>query len=189
MMIHPDTIIAHTRQWISSVVIDLNLCPFARREWERDSIRYVNSDAEDESELLRTLAAELDLLSRDPAIETTFLIHHKALGHFPAYLDFLTTGDLLLEQLGFDGVFQIASFHPDYQFAGTLPDAAENYSNRSPYPMLHILREESVSAAVMAYPDTESIPARNIERLNREGAASMSRRLRDCQRVTSPALE
>ena len=164
-------VIDATRRWVSDVVIGLNLCPFARRPFAADLIRYVVTPAATEEALLEALAAELTTLVAAPrsVVETTLLIHPNALADFLDYNDFLATADALLSDLGFKGVIQIASFHPRYRFAGTKPDAVENYTNRSPYPMLHLLREESVSE-VNRDPDAlADIPARNVETLQALG--------------------
>ena len=127
----------------------LNLCPFAKRELVNDRIRFSVSDVESEEQLLFALDAELDLLDRCPEVETTLLIHPLALSQFEAYNHFLGYCDELLLTLGFDGVYQIASFHPHYCFQGCEPDDAQNYTNRSPYPMLHLIREESLERAIL----------------------------------------
>src|SRR5207237_6907058 len=140
-------VIADTRRWISGMVIGLNLCPFAQRVFKGDKIRYAVSDAREETTLLTDLTAELEALAASPIalVETALLIHPRALGSFLAYNDFLGAGERLVADLGLRGVIQIAGFHPDYQFAGTDPGDVENYTNRSPYPMLHLLREQSIS--------------------------------------------
>jgi hypothetical protein len=164
-----ESIIEHTRRWISAMVIQLNLCPFARRVFEADTIRYVVSQAQDENTLLEDLAGELTSLAdaAQSQVETTLLIHPRVLSDFLAYNDFLDRAELRLAELGLDGVIQIASFHPGYQFAGTRPDAVENYTNRSPYPMLHLLRENSITA--VAGDELLAIPERNIETLKSLG--------------------
>ena len=129
-----------TRDWLEQVVIGLNLCPFAHREFANDRVRFAITDATTELQLLQSLESELQLLFGDPSIETTLLIHPQALGDFADYNQFLDLADGLLVQMNLEGIFQIASFHPDYQFDGTSPGDAENYTNRSPYPTLHILR-------------------------------------------------
>lgn len=164
-------VIDTTRRWISAVVIGLNLCPFARRVFEAERIRYVVSEAEDEQALLADLTSELAALASAPleAVETTLLIHPRALNDFLDFNDFLGTAEQLVEDLGHSGVFQIASFHPAYQFAGTLPDDVENYTNRSPHPMLHLLREESVTAVAGDEEALLEIPKRNVETLRKLG--------------------
>lgn len=171
---------AVVQKWIERFVVDLNLCPFARREVERDSIRYVVSAADDEEGLLQELRRELELLERDADVETTFLIHPQLLGDFYDFNDFLADCDRLLIDMGLDGIYQVASFHPDYQFAGTRPGDPENYSNRSPYPMLHLLREDSVARAVSGHPDIDSVPTRNIEVLNALGREALRARRESC---------
>jgi hypothetical protein len=156
-----------TRRWIRAVVIGLNLCPFARHVFDAGLIRYVVSDATDEEALFQHLSDELRSLAavRPPVAETTLLIHPCALADFLAYTDYLATGHGLVNRLGLRGVIQIASFHPDYCFAGADHAAVENYTNRSPYPMLHRLREESVSQFAGDLTELLAIPRRNVETL------------------------
>lgn len=173
-------ILDRTRLWISSVVIGLNLCPFARRVFDGARIRYVVTAAEDVPALLATLSDELVTLVDTPIAEaeTTLIIHPLVLGDFSAYNEFLSLAEHNIRALGFQGVIQLASFHPEYQFAGTAPDAVENYSNRSPYQMLHLLREESISA-VAGDPDRLlQIPEHNQEKLRAIGAEGIRARLR-----------
>jgi len=173
----PDAILARTKRWLERAVIGLNLCPFAKAVYVKDQIRYVVSRAETPEELLPELIIELKTLEEaDPAaIDTTLLIHPVALTDFLAYNDFLAVADAALADLGLSGILQIASFHPQYQFAGTAPDAVENFTNRSPYPMLHLLREASVERAVAAFPDAAEIYERNIATLRRLGHAGWRR--------------
>ncbi|MCR9262422.1 MAG: DUF1415 domain-containing protein [Pseudomonadaceae bacterium] len=163
-------IVRAVEHWISQFVVDLNLCPFARRVSLNGGIRYSVTPAITADELTKALQSELDTLLTTPTIETTLLIHPQVLTNFYDYNDYLSEAEELLAQETYDGLFQIASFHPDYQFAGTVPDDAENYSNRAPYPLLHILRESSVTAAVDSYADVESIPENNLQRLNALGS-------------------
>jgi uncharacterized protein len=164
-------VIAATRTWLEKAVIGLNLCPFAKTVYVANKIRYEVSDAQTPEALLADLTRALQTLAAaDPAdVETTLLIHPQALGDFLDYNDFLDIADAAVEELGLTGTFQVASFHPHYRFADTEPDAIENYSNRSPYPMLHLLREESVERAVAEFADAGRIPDRNIETLRRIG--------------------
>jgi hypothetical protein len=166
-----DEVVAATRAWLEKAVIGLNLCPFAKAVHLENRIRYAVSDAQTPKVLLADLARELQTLAAaDPAeVETTLLIHPRALVDFLDYNDFLDIADAAVEELGLTGTIQVASFHPHYRFADTEPDAIENFSNRSPYPMLHLLREESVERAVAAFPDAGRIPERNIETLRRIG--------------------
>jgi hypothetical protein len=173
-------IINATRKWVEDVVVGYNLCPFAKRELVRNRVRFVVSDAETEDELLQALHSELQRLEDEPEIETTLLIHPGVLQAFGPYNEFLDAADGLLAYLEMEGVFQIASFHPDYQFEGTEPDAAENYTNRSPFPMLHLLREASLEAAIDNYPDVDGIPERNIELMEELGAEKIREILASC---------
>jgi hypothetical protein len=161
--------IDETLKWLVSEVIGLNLCPFAREVHAAGRIRYVVSDATDTEALRGHLAEELRLLrTLDHAVtETTLLIHPRVLGDFLEYNDFLDLADQTIIELGFEGEFQIASFHPCYQFEGTEPDDVTNRTNRSPYPMLQILREASVEKAVAEYPDVDKISERNMETMRR----------------------
>jgi hypothetical protein len=165
--------IAATRQWLEKAVIGLNLCPFAKAVYVRDQVRFAFSDATTPEQLLEQLGEELLRLRDTPAdrIDTTLLVHPYVLRDFLDYNDFLDQADALVEALELDGELQVASFHPDYQFADSRPDDIENYSNRAPWPTLHLLREDSVSRAVEAYPDPDSIVERNYATLRRLGHA------------------
>ena len=155
---------AGVRRWLERAVIGLNLCPFAKAVYVKQQVRIVVSDASTERALLEQLGEELALLRDTPAdaIDTTLLVHPQVLGDFLDYNDFLDDADALVEALALDGVLQVASFHPQYQFAGTAPDDAENLTNRAPWPILHLLREASVDRAVAAYADPDAIIGRNI---------------------------
>ena len=152
------------RRWLERAVIGLNLCPFAKAVVARGQVRIVVSDATTPRALLEQLGEELALLRDAPAdtIDTTLLVHPQVLGDFLDYNDFLGEADALVEALELDGVLQVASFHPDYQFAGSAPDDVENLTNRAPWPILHLLREASVDRAVEAYPEPDAIIERNI---------------------------
>jgi uncharacterized protein len=173
----PEEVLAATRHWLETAVIGLELCPFARAVHTGGLIRYAVSRAETPESLLDDLLRELQtLVEADPAeIETTLLIHPEALTDFLDYNDFLDVAEAAIEDLGLEGVIQIASFHPQYQFAGREPDDIENYTNRSPYPMLQLLRESSVERAVATFPDTAQIFERNIETLRRLGLEGWKR--------------
>jgi hypothetical protein len=167
-----DEAIARTRAWVQRAVIGLNLCPFAKAVEARGQVRYVFTDDSDPEDLLNTLCEEMRRLAdADPAaIDTTLLIHPHALTDFLDYNDFLEQADAAVVGMGYEGVLQVASFHPHYQFEGTAPDDIENASNRSPYPTLHLLREESVDRAVAAFPEAEAIYEVNIRTLEALGA-------------------
>src|SRR5690606_22136141 len=160
----PAQVEREVRRWLERAVIGLNLCPFAKAVYARDQVRIVVSDASTPRALLEQLGEELALLRGTPAaeVDTTLLVHPDVLGDFLAYNDFLGDADALVEAMELDGVLQVASFHPDYQFADSAPDAVENLTNRAPYPILHLLREASVDRAVEAYPDPDAIIERNI---------------------------
>jgi hypothetical protein len=165
-------IIADTVQWLERAVIGLNLCPFAKAVHVKKQIRYVVSDARTADALCEQLLDELSYLaSADPdEIDTTLLIHPYALTEFLDYNDFLDVADAVLDELELDGELQVASFHPQYQFAGTADDDITNFTNRSPYPMLHLLREASVERAVAAFPDAASIFEKNLATMQTLGA-------------------
>jgi len=154
-------------------VVGMNLCPFAAKPIAQKRVRVAVSDARDEHNLLTTLQDEILTLAQDPDIETTLLVHPLVLQDFLDYNAFLSTCDALIADMNAEGVFQIASFHPQYQFADAGLEDAENYTNRSPYPLLHILRESSLSQAIDTHPDIDDVPVRNIARLNSQGATSL----------------
>lgn len=166
-----DAIIAATQRWLERAVIGLNLCPFAKAVHVKKQIRYVVSSATTPEELMDDLIRELELLAETASekIETTLLIHPYVLTDFLDYNDFLDVADEALEELDLAGELQIASMHPHYQFADTGPDDIDNYTNRSPYPTLHLLRESSVAQAVMAFPEADKIFDKNIETMRRLG--------------------
>lgn len=168
----PDPL-AQTRLWLERAVIGLNLCPFAKAPHSTGRIRWVLSEAREPGALVDTLVDELQrLAAADPAIvETTLLVHPHVLRDFEDYNDFLDTADAAIEALGLEGVLQVASFHPDYRFEGTAEDDIENCTNRSPYPVLHLLREASIDRAVAAFPEAETIFEANQARLRALGWA------------------
>jgi hypothetical protein len=170
-------IVAATQNWLERAVIGLNLCPFAKAVHTKNQIRYVVSMAGDPGALRVDLAEELARLqAADPAqLETTLLIHPYVLSDFLDYNDFLDVADITVDELGLTGEIQIASFHPDYQFADSEPGDIDNFTNRSPYPILHLLREASVERAVAAFPDAAQIFENNIETLRRLGPAGWRR--------------
>lgn len=165
-------IINYTKAWISDAVIGLNLCPFAKSVYIKNQIEYHISSATNQKILLDDLILALHKLNQTDAekIDTTLLIHPWVLQDFLDYNDFLDQADTALEEAGLAGVLQIASFHPHYQFAGTEADDITNCTNRSPFPMLHLLREESLDKAIAAMPDAADIFNRNIETLEELGA-------------------
>jgi hypothetical protein len=175
-----DKIVRYVRQWVETVVVGLNLCPFAKRELVKNRVRFVVTEATNEDQLLVALEAELDLLSSEASVETTLLIHPGVLQNFYAYNQFLNSADALLQQMKLESIYQIASFHPEYQFAGTEQADVENYTNRSPYPMLHLIREESLERAIASYPDVDSIPEQNKKLMKSLGEIKMKELLGAC---------
>ncbi|MFU8765429.1 MAG: DUF1415 domain-containing protein [Haliea sp.] len=169
--------------WVESTVVGLNLCPFARPVLQGPGLRVAVCAADDsEAGLLlmrESLLRELDLLQSTSPEETatTLLAFTGGLARFDDYLDFLDHANDVLEAAGLEGVIQLASFHPDYQFAGEPLDAASHYSNRSPLPVIHLLREDMLERALTAWPEPEKIPQANIARLNALGREELAARL------------
>jgi len=179
-MFKDDHCISATQSWLKNIIIEYSICPFAKRELERGSIRFsVNHDNDIERCLLH-LMKECDLLDTDDSIATTLLIYADALAVFDDYLDFLELAEALLTEQGYEGIYQLASFHPDYCFEDADQNDPANYTNRSPYPMLHLLRESSIEQAVKAYPHPENIPQRNIELTRQLGLTKMQALLSAC---------
>ncbi|HYG05529.1 MAG TPA: DUF1415 domain-containing protein [Stenotrophomonas sp.] len=169
-----------TRRWIERAVIGLNLCPFAKAVYVKQQVRLVLSDASTPEALLEELAEELLRLRDTPAeqIDTTLIVHPFVLEDFLDYNDFLDNADAAVEALDLQGILQVASFHPQYQFAGAGPDDVGNYTNRSPWPTLHLLREDSVERAVAAFPDPDVIVERNLQTLQELGTTGWEALLR-----------
>ena len=172
-----EQIISDVEQWLDEVVIGLELCPFAAKPRREGRVRIAVSHAHDEEALLNDLQAELERLSDTPAeqLETTLLAIPDMLEDFADYNDFLDAVDLWVEHFGWEGELQVASFHPQYQFADTDSDDPGNLTNRSPWPLLHIIREESLEKAIEHYPDVDAIPERNIARMKALGPEERKR--------------
>ncbi len=172
-----DRVVARTRAWVEHAVIGLGLCPFARVPQAQGRIRYRVSTARDEDALVADLAEELRLLARakPQQVETTLLVHPWVLERFEDFNQFLEIADAAVAALGMTGVLQVASFHPGYRFEDAAPDDIANATNRSPYPTLHLLREDSVAQAVQAHGDTDAIYRANIRRLEELGEAGWAR--------------
>ena len=168
-----EEVITQTRLWLEKAVIGLNLCPFAKAVYVKNQVRLVVSRARHADDLLEELDRELDLLVATPAeeIDTTLLIHATLFEDFLDFNDFLEVADGVVEEHGLEGVIQLASFHPRFQFDGTEPDDISNYTNRAPFAMLHLLREDSVEKAVEAFPEAETIFEENIKTLEKLGHA------------------
>jgi len=157
-----ENIIRQTEAWLTSFIINYNICPFAKREHDRSSIRYSVIESDEREQCLESVFKECQLLDTEAEIETSLVIFPTILNDFEAYLDFLNLAERLLLEQGYEGIYQLASFHPDYCFAGENVDDPANFTNRSPYPMLHLIREESLERVLKSYPDPEKIPERNI---------------------------
>lgn len=168
-----DTIIKETRDWVLKVVVGLNFCPFAAPEVKKDSIRYAVCDSDEKETMLLMMADECKRLDADPSIETTLLILPVGMEDFNEYLDLVSTAELLIEQQGYEGIYQVAGFHPDYVFFGSDEEDAANYTNRSIYPMLHLIREETIERVIEGHPDPDGIPERNIEYAREMGLQKM----------------
>ncbi len=180
----PEHVIATTRAWVDRAVIGLNLCPFAKSVQVKQQIRYVCSEAQDADTLVAELCRELERLAEaDPAQhDTTLLIHPSVLGDFLDFNDFLDIADAALVALKLDGQLQIASFHPDYQFADTQPDDITNATNRSPYPTLHLIREASLDRAIAAFPEAEAIFDVNMKTMKKLGPEGWAKLREQCRR-------
>lgn len=172
--------IAQTQCWLDSLIINHNLCPFAKRERDRGSIRFYLDENGDMNQVLETLIRECERLEQEEKIETTLFILTNICQNFNDYLDFLDIANQLMATLGYKGIFQLASFHPDYCFADNNEDDPANYTNRSPFPMLHIIREQSLEKALKNYPAPELIPRRNIEFCRDQGLEKMQQILAKC---------
>lgn len=181
------TLINQTKKWLSSVVIAHNFCPFAKREYDSGHIHYAVIETAILEHQLEQIILHCRALDNHADIETSLLIFPKALSDFGSYLDMLGLASALLKEQGYEGIYQLASFHPNYCFEDVHPDDPSHYTNRSPYPMVHILREASLEAALERYPNPEKIPERNIQVTRDLGAASMSALLATCYKeLNSP---
>ena len=178
---YSDTVIQETKNWLSDFIIAYNICPFAKHEFINDRIAYrVILDKTIEEQLYQLISSchELD---NHPDIETSLLIFPDSFKSFEDYLDFLELSNQLLQKQSFEGIYQLASFHPNYCFEGVDKDDASNYTNRSPYPMLHLIRESSLEKALLKYPDPENIPLRNIKKTREMGTNKLQGILRNCK--------
>ncbi len=175
-----DTIISQTKKWITDVVVGCNFCPFAGREVKRGSIFYEVVDTEEKQEVLEKLAAMMQQLDENDSIETSLLILPEGFGDFEDYLLLVELAEKLIEQEDYEGVYQVASFHPGYLFAGSNDEDPSNYTNRSPYPMLHLLREACVTRAIDCHPDINSVPEQNIAFTKEKGLQYMQQLLAAC---------
>ena len=180
-----EQVIETTKRWLERFVIGLNLCPFAKHPFRNNKIRYVVFEGNDLEKLTETLLVEAnELVATTPSVlETTLIIVPETFDQFENYLDYLNMAEFIFEEVELDGVIQIASFHPDYQFDETEITDVENYTNRSPFPMFHLLREDSVTRALEAYPEVGNIPENNIETMNKLGLTHVKQLLDDIIRT------
>lgn len=162
-------IIERTENWLRSFIVDFNICPFAKREIEKGSLKIQIATAQKLQQALEELLLELMYLDKNPAVETTLLLFPSLFDDFFRYLDFVDVAELLVREQGYEGIYQLATFHPDYCFADVEFNDVTNYTNRSPYPMIHLLREESLEKAIAYFGDTEKIPQNNIATMQKLG--------------------
>jgi hypothetical protein len=172
--------IEDTKKWLKTVVIAHNICPFAKRVFDADGIYFAVENSTDMEMCLENLIDECTRLDENENIETTLLIYPKAFANFDEYLDFVEIAERLLEVEDYEGIYQLASFHPNYCFEGSNENDAANYTNRSPYPMLHLLREESLEKALETYPNPENIPENNIKLTRELGLQKLKETLAAC---------
>ncbi|PJD94845.1 MAG: hypothetical protein CK426_01210 [Legionella sp.] len=171
----PLTIAEETLNWVRSFVIEYNLCPFAKGSVNKGSLRIHVSNHQKKALALEELMSEIHFLDENPKIETTLLVFSSGFKDFFAYLDLVDLAEELLHELEYEGIYQIASFHPEYYFADSQPDDLTNYTNRSPYPMLHLLREEQLEKAIAAYGNTDQIPEKNNHTLTALGLEAIKK--------------
>lgn len=162
--------ISHTKAWLSDIIIGFNFCPFAKKEFVNESIHYYLCEDKKMDTALKTIIFQCEYLQNNPSVETSLIIFNQGFAMFDDYLDLLDYANQLLADSGYEGVFQIASFHPLYCFDGEPFDDAANFTNRSPYPMIHLLREESLEKVLAIYPEPEKIPDNNIALAREKGA-------------------
>ncbi|NYS77637.1 MULTISPECIES: DUF1415 domain-containing protein [Halomonadaceae] len=178
---HTDNqIVAQTLSWVRTFIVAHDICPFAQRELERETIRVEVVRSKKIEVALEELMVEVQWLDEHPETETTLLVFPTLFKSFDHYLDFVELAESILVDQGYEGVYQLATFHPDYCFDGVEPDDASNYTNRSPYAMVHLLREESVEKAIKFYGDTDAIPERNIAKLTAMGSDTAEQQLQRC---------
>jgi len=181
--------INETKQWLKDIVIGLNFCPFAKKIFNAETIHFFISEAKTIEEALVELIDQCQNLDKNEQIETSLIIYTNQneialkTNDFFEYLNLLDLANDLLATENYEGVYQLASFHPKYQFENTQSDDAENYTNRSPYPMLHLLREKSMTKAIENFPNADDIPARNIQTAVNKGVAFFTRYLENVKRA------
>jgi len=170
----------HTLNWVQSFIIKYNLCPFAKVPVNKGQLKMAVSTTTKKAQALEELMTEIFYLDHHPDTETTLFIFANAFKDFFSYLDFVEIAEQLLAEHEYEGVYQLATFHPDYYFADTDPDDPSNFTNRSPYPMVHLLREDSLEKAINAYGDTSKIPQQNIATMEKLGREELKRIRESC---------
>lgn len=178
--------ISHTENWVKQVIMKYNICPFARQEVERKSIRYAVIEQSKMADALLGMMDECHFLDSNPETETTLVIFPKGFEGFYPYLDLVDLANDLMAEHGYEGTYQLASFHPDYCFEDEPQNSPANYTNRSPYPTIHIIREASMEKALAEYDDPESIPERNIAFASRKGSDFFEKLLVQCTKPSKP---
>lgn len=178
-MMQNEKVISQTKAWLKTVVIGLNFCPFAKPVFEQGKVHFQVSDAQSLECCLEDLTAEALRLDQNSELETTLLIYENSLQDFENFLDVVDIANDFMEEQGYEGVYQLASFHPDYCFDDSDEDDPANYTNRSPYPMLHLIREESIERALASYKNPEKIPETNIKLARELGLDKMQSLLKD----------
>jgi hypothetical protein len=176
--------IQHSQKWLEDVIVAHNFCPFAKRELIKNSIRFDVVEHQDIEPCLEALIAACETMDEDAEVETTLLILPNGFTDFESYLDLLDVSERILEARRYEGVYQLASFHPNYCFDEADSDDPANYTNRSPYPMLHLLREASIEASLKNIEDPEAIPLNNIERARSIGLEALEKQLENCYTAT-----
>lgn len=180
-MMQSDSFIAeHTLNWIRSFIVPFNICPFAKGPVNKGTLRISVSENKKKAQTLEDLMAEIHFLNENPTVETTLLVFAHAFKDFFAYLDFVDLAEQLIQMQGYEGTYQLASFHPDYYFADTDPEDVANYTNRSPYPMIHLLREDMLDKAINTYGDTDKIPEKNCAFMRQLGLQKVLELNKNC---------
>ncbi|MCB5160431.1 DUF1415 domain-containing protein [Marinomonas algarum] len=183
MLLSDELVTAQTMSWVKEFIVAFNVCPFAQREVEKDSVRCVVLRSKKMNVALEELMAEVQWLDEHPETETTLLVFPTLFQDFHRYLDFVETAEDLMADQGCEGVYQLATFHPNYCFSGAEADDVSNYTNRSPYPMLHLLREASLDKAIEFYGDTSDIPNNNIDKMEALGKPALDDVFSGCMRA------
>ncbi len=174
--------ITATKAWVSKVIVKYNICPFARAEVEKCSVRYIKTAQRLPAEVVHALLSEFHYLDNHSEVETTLFIIEEGFEGFYLFLDLVDMANALIDMQGYEGIYQLASFHPDYCFSGEVQSDASNYTNRSPYPTLHIIRESTMEAAIASHPDADAIPSRNIAFCRKKGNEFFAELLASCMK-------